>query len=346
MHSEHASPTLFPDASSNDALPRAAMPGVPHSGEKARRAGPSAAYIGLWAILAGCGLAYLATAAVRPEALADYSALALRHGGARIATADATADASSDTQTLRDTVGRLQGEVSRLSANIIASEERAGQLAEKLALLDKQPAATGDVVTTAAVPASPAQASPVAAASPASALARKFADAKPAADAKRVAAAAPAKPTAAATAPPTILNPAAIAQPIETGSIQPPAPSASAAPAASTPPAPVATPPAAAAPIAFGAPVVTPAPRNLGIQIANGSSVDALRLSWSLLSERHADSLKALEPRYTAGSGDDPQSFDLVAGPIKSEAQARKVCKTLEARGVACRVGNFDGNAL
>ncbi len=316
-----------------------------------RRAGPSMATIGLWVGLAGLGFGYLGTAVARPDLLADYSATALRTAapGAepRIAVAGSTPEQASETQNLRETISRLQGEVSRLSANVIASEERAAQLSEKVAVLEGKPGqpATG---------------------SPASALARKFADAKPAAEVKpaaepkRVAtttvAAAPAgggqamaKPAEPriinATAPPVVTSPPVVPaapatepQPIETGSLQAPSASAVAAPAAS----------GAAAPIAFGAPVVTAAPRNLGVQIANGSSVDALRLSWSLLSERHADSLKTLEPRYTSGTAADggEQSFDLVAGPIKSEAQAKKVCKTLQSRGVACRVGNFDGNAL
>lgn len=317
-----------------------APPSVAPHAPRRRPAGPSPFYVGTWMVLASAALAYLALAATRPEALTDYASLARRGEATQVAATSVSPQPAqeAENQSLRETVQRLQTEVTRLSTNVIASEERAAQLSEKLASLQGK---AGDGKTTTAE-------------SPAAALAGKFADAKPVeakpTEAKRavVAAAKPTAPEPAAPAAPAaakdvkILNtqPATTtpaAAPIETGSIQAPTPAAVAAPAA----------PAAAAPITFGAPVVTPAPRNLGLQIASGASVDSLRLSWSLLSEKHADSLKSLEPRYvTGGDEGDQQSFDLVAGPIKSEAQAKKVCKTLQARGVACRIGNFEGNAL
>lgn len=97
---------------------------------------------------------------------------------------------------------------------------------------------------------------------------------------------------------------------------------------------------------AFDTAVVKSAPNPLGVKISTGASVDSLRLSWNLLAEKHGDQLSSLEPRYTSAGDPANPTFDLVAGPIASKAEATKLCKTLAARGVACTVGGFKGNAL
>lgn len=126
---------------------------------------------------------------------------------------------------------------------------------------------------------------------------------------------------------------------LETGSVKPVPPPA---------PAPVAKPAAAAAePPPFGEPVVTPAAKPVGVQIASGSSIDSLRLSWNLLSETHADKLKSLEPRYSLSVDNGAVVYNLMAGPVKSEAEAKKMCKALAAKAVPCRIiGEFGGAAL
>ena len=91
---------------------------------------------------------------------------------------------------------------------------------------------------------------------------------------------------------------------------------------------------------------VTPAPRPLGVKISTGASVESLRLSWGLLAERHADALTNLEARYTTTGDAANPTYDLVAGPISSKADAGKVCKTLIQRGVPCTVSGFSGDAL
>lgn len=98
--------------------------------------------------------------------------------------------------------------------------------------------------------------------------------------------------------------------------------------------------------ISFGPAVVKHAPKPVGIKLASGASVDSLRLSWSLLADKHSDALKSLEARYVTGGDAQNPNFDLVAGPIKSKAQANKVCKDLAAKGVPCTVGAFGGEAL
>jgi hypothetical protein len=99
-------------------------------------------------------------------------------------------------------------------------------------------------------------------------------------------------------------------------------------------------------PIAFGPATVTPAPPPVGIHLGSGSSLDALQLNWSLLSEQHHSVLQNLEPRYdTTGIG-DVLRYQLIAGPIASVAEAKRVCAFLRAKKVACGVGPFVGEAM
>jgi hypothetical protein len=124
---------------------------------------------------------------------------------------------------------------------------------------------------------------------------------------------------------------------LETGSVKP-APQA----------APAATPAAASdEPPPFAAPVVTPTAKPVGVQIASGSSIDSLRLSWNLLSETHADKLKNLEPRYSLSVDNGAVVYNLMAGPVKSAADAKKMCKALAAKAIPCKVvDEFGGAAL
>jgi cell division septation protein DedD len=86
-----------------------------------------------------------------------------------------------------------------------------------------------------------------------------------------------------------------------------------------------------------------PAPGALvGVLIASGPSLDAVRLTWSLLNERHK-SLKALEPRVISSEGG---SVQLVAGPLPNDGEAAKVCAALRQRGATCRTAEFKGEAL
>ena len=138
-------------------------------------------------------------------------------------------------------------------------------------------------------------------------------------------------PAAAALAPAAILTPPtpgnaaeALAPKFETGSVQ----NLGATPS-----------PTATGPTATGT-------KPVGIYIGSGPSVDSLRLSWSLLSDRNAEALKPLEPRYTTGIDANGLNYGLVAGPLRSTAEAQKLCKDLAAKAVTCRVGEFTGEAL
>lgn len=126
-------------------------------------------------------------------------------------------------------------------------------------------------------------------------------------------------------------KPAATA--IETGSVSAPATAA----AAKAKP--------AAGPIAFGPAVVTRSQSAVGVRLTAAPSVDALRLSWNLMSERHGTELGSLEPRYVSG-GAPSAPFALIAGPLPSEREAQDLCTTLITKGIPCSVDAFTGNAL
>jgi hypothetical protein len=109
-------------------------------------------------------------------------------------------------------------------------------------------------------------------------------------------------------------------------------------------------PPREAERVVFGAPQVKPAasapegPR--GIQIATGPSVDALRISWMLLAERHKEILRNYEPRFVPSTSGSGPAYRLIAGPIENTGAANRVCSELRARRVTCGVSAFGGEPL
>ncbi len=84
----------------------------------------------------------------------------------------------------------------------------------------------------------------------------------------------------------------------------------------------------------------------MGVQISSGASVDSLRLELDLLSDRHSDALKNLEPRFVARGDESAPTFDLIAGPIKSSQRCPEGCKALAAKNVPCKIGDYLGEAL
>jgi hypothetical protein len=109
----------------------------------------------------------------------------------------------------------------------------------------------------------------------------------------------------------------------------------------------------AAGAITFGPAVVTPAAGTpdtstgqMGVQIATGPSVDSLRLSWTLLNERHGASFRSLEPRYTTRMSGNEQTYDLVVGPVASADEAKRLCQELAMKATPCKVSRYTGSAL
>jgi hypothetical protein len=98
--------------------------------------------------------------------------------------------------------------------------------------------------------------------------------------------------------------------------------------------------------ISFGPAIVKPVKKPIGIALASSSSVEGLRLNWSQLAQQHGDKLKKLKARYTTNGDPANPSFNLIAGPVKTKAEAVKLCTDLQAMAVSCAVGDFTGNAL
>jgi hypothetical protein len=86
-------------------------------------------------------------------------------------------------------------------------------------------------------------------------------------------------------------------------------------------------------------------PAALGVEIASGPSIDALRLSWQMLQDANSAHLQALEPRFVEMRS-DPASYALLAGPIATSEEAVKVCERLRAKKVACSITTFSGQPL
>jgi hypothetical protein len=87
-------------------------------------------------------------------------------------------------------------------------------------------------------------------------------------------------------------------------------------------------------------------PAQVGVLLATGPSLDSLRLSWTILNDRAADSVRSLHPRYVVSGKEGERTFGLVAGPLETIADAKAVCKTMTERGMACEVSQFRGNAF
>jgi hypothetical protein len=349
--------------------PIAPVPATPGAGRKLLPRGTVA-----WGILALMALSYLTLAAVRPDMIAAYFPMSAKPGSAEPNQGQrATTAETEDLGKIRDTLSQLQSDIGQLKSDVAETSSQNKELSARLAALAEQSskvasatatgaAATASETTVAAAPPAPSQLPPpelrlapapvngpiaskpveppaltisateaiaaAAAAAPKAtapvAAAPVLKAAEKAADVKLInAPLAPAAASAAASA-----APAASAKALETGSVK----AADATAPAS----------AAAAPAA-----VKPPAKPVGLQIASAPSLDALRLSWSLLSETHADSLKNLEPRYSTGVDANGLTYNLMAGPVKSAADAKKMCKALTAKAIACKVvGEFGGEAL
>ena len=89
---------------------------------------------------------------------------------------------------------------------------------------------------------------------------------------------------------------------------------------------------------------VKPAP--VGVLVATGSSVDSLRLNWTILNDRYADAMRNMKPRYIVNGSGGARNYALIVGPVASTAKAKSLCKNLTAKGLSCAVSKFRGNAL
>lgn len=282
-------------------------------------------YLAVWATMACLGSAYLAAVSIRPAFLDGYLPIA---GGA---SSEAVERNAADIVNAREGIMQLQTEVRQVQKDLTQHADASRSLSDRVAALEQRSAPAGE-----GQPAASAEPQRVGAAEhqPASdvdfPVDRMPGPAEPASH-----------PKAAAAKAPKVIN-----APLETGSLTEDGP---AAPAAK--PAPPAKPKvAAAAPKekaeavgSFSEPKVT---KPVGIKLATGGSVDNLRVSWGVLAERHGQELSALQPRYYNNVDGSGITYELVAGPFKTTADAKRVCQSLKAQAVDCQVSTFGGNAL
>jgi hypothetical protein len=113
---------------------------------------------------------------------------------------------------------------------------------------------------------------------------------------------------------------------IETGSIAHKAEKAPAAPSAAT--------------------TAAAKPTQIGLLLGNAPTVDAVKLNWTILNDRHADAVRNLHPRYVANGKGSERTYALLAGPVASPEQAKTLCKLMMDRGLACEVSTYRGTAF
>ena len=87
-------------------------------------------------------------------------------------------------------------------------------------------------------------------------------------------------------------------------------------------------------------------PQPVGVILARAPTIDTLRLNWSILTDRHADAVRNLHPRYVVNGKASKRTYGLVVGPVASTAEAKNLCKVMKARGMPCEVSAYRGNAL
>jgi hypothetical protein len=273
-------------------------------------AGGTARYLAVWAVMACTAALYLAAVSIRPAFLDGI----LPSGGA---TAEAAAQTAADIVNIRDSIGQLQTDVLKTQTDLAHQSDTTRTLSERVAALEQK----GSPAETQAAPAAEPQRTGAVQNDSGSDFDFPSGNHAPvkAAEAK------PAK------------QPKVINGPIETGSVA--EGGAAAAPAA----APAKPKPAADKVAAFSEPKVKKA---VGIKLATGASVDNLRVSWGILSERHSAELKPLQPRYFNTVDGNGITYELVAGPFKTTADAKKVCQALQAQAIDCQVSTFGGNSL
>jgi len=265
-------------------------------------------YLLTWGVLAAGGLGYLGTLAWQPEFFAAPAPVQVTQPdqGLRAATR-----ALAELGGVRRAMNEMQRDIGQIRETVEQRDVRDKELSSRVAAIEERVAAP-PVAAAAPEPPAAVAAQQKVAAKAKTEKARKAAEARAA---RIISVTEQPAPTAPAAKPET-LPPA-----IETGSI--------------------AAPPA----IAFGEPVVTPSRRAYAVQLAAGPSLDALRLSWTQLVERHA-ALNGLQPHFVPPRADGTGPYRLVAGPLPSKTDADKVCADMGVGNKGCFVTSFIGQPL
>ena len=271
------------------------------------------AYLLTWGLLAAGGLTYVASLAWQPQLFAPSQPQTTEPDRGIQAANKALAEVG----TVRGVVIEMQRDLGRLRATVDQreAEERAAQA--RLAALEER-------VTTIAPPALPA-AQP--AASPPASKQRTTAE-------RRQKAAEPARTSTRIISVPEALKeePAPVTKAeIETPKIETPKIETGSIVAQPT--------------ITFGEPEVTPARQAFAVQLAAGPSLESLRLSWSMLRDRHGGALASLQPRFVPPRAEGGP-YRLLAGPLPSKADADKVCADLGVGRQGCFSTGYVGEPL
>lgn len=277
------------------------------------------AYLFTWGILAAAGAGYLVSLTWQSEVLGTVASrpqppqpqVAEVDPGLRAANR-ALAELRNvrrDVDSVQKDVGFLKESVERQESEGKATQSRLTALEERVTTLSAQAAAPSPALT-------------------AKQKAAEKAAERAAAKAKTADARSPhvisVVPTPPSDTPPAPQKSAGRATPapggIETGSIPKPA-------------------------VTFGETVVMPVQNIYAVQLAAAPSIESLRLTWSLLVERHGAELAALQPRVVAPRIQGG-TYRLVAGPLTSAADADRICTELQARRSTCAATDFGGEPL
>jgi hypothetical protein len=288
----------------------------PASDKPVRRKRQLTSYTIVWSLLGALGLSYLGVALFEPAWLGDLTPQSNRH---EMETQNALADLSNDIASMRSSIANLQLDVAAVKGDLTSQTEQTHQLSSQLSALEDK-VRLGQTQIASAAPADGELAGT---------------DAEPVAHEEKAPGAhlkPPVKPAKIINAAPEHTSP------IETGSITPPKKPKVAK--AKTKPV-----KAKAEVINFGPAVVKPATAAIGIEIGSAPSVDGLRLSWSQMAS-HNSELRNLQARYAENGNSAHPNYDLIAGPLKSRAEAKRICQDLIARYQTCKIGEFKGEAL
>ena len=279
------------------------------------------AYLFVWGLLAAGGLTYLATLVWQPEWLSpaprrpQITAEAEPDSALRLASR-----AIAEVRDVRRSVGDVQRSLGEIRETLDRSVSEDKLVQTRLSALEGR---VSDITPPATAPVANAPAAPVAGKGKAAERSQpKGPGAAKTADKTEPAAASGTRVMSAVMSVPDQAEKGApeAAPPIETGSI-------------------------ASATITFGEPVVTRSSTNFAVQLGAGRSVEALKLSWSLLLDQHGDALSPLQPRVIAPRTDGG-SYRLVAGPFDTRADAEKICSSMALTRNKCFSTVFMGEPL
>jgi len=267
----------------------------------------------IWMAIASFAVAYLALLGLKPHMFASSAQTATEIDQKIAQTRRDMERGLADLDPLRRTVGEVKMDVANLKVAVQEASVRDRVIMDKVAALETSaqsaPKAPERAQSAAASPAATIPPTPKkkAAAPPTGAPSNFAPPVGPSAEDVRARAQKSAK----------VINGNKPADGIETGSIKRPT---KVAPAAKSQP--------------------------VGVILAQGPTVDTLRLNWSILTDRHADAMRNLHPRYVVNGKANNRTYGLVVGPVASTAEAKNLCKVMQSRGLPCEVSTYRGNAL